>query len=220
MCSPHACHPARNPRTAPPANPISEPAAAPMNHPTPPRAGNASTRRMRPGRSSGQVPYAARYAAVRPIAIDAPMTAPPNPLATVENSATRSGWRAALRPIAAPTIKPTQNVKSANATGNMSRPGAGRLAALTRASHHTPTPALAPTSPPISPIVPEVSLPFALAGTSIPAEPPAWHNDKEFEGDVTLMNKRKKVAWHKHLKAAKKAELKRKAGPTATTGRR
>jgi hypothetical protein len=36
------------------------------------------------------------------------------------------------------------------------------------------------------------------------------------------MNKRKKVAWHKHLKAAKKAEQKRKAEgtPTAASGRR
>jgi hypothetical protein len=28
------------------------------------------------------------------------------------------------------------------------------------------------------------------------------------------MNKRKKVAWHKHLKAARKAEAKKKAGVT------
>lgn len=28
------------------------------------------------------------------------------------------------------------------------------------------------------------------------------------------MNKRKKVAWHKHLKAAKKAEIKRRAAPS------
>jgi hypothetical protein len=29
------------------------------------------------------------------------------------------------------------------------------------------------------------------------------------------MNKRKKVAWHKHLKAARKAEAKKKTGATA-----
>lgn len=36
------------------------------------------------------------------------------------------------------------------------------------------------------------------------------------------MNKRKKVAWHKHLKKAKKAEEKRRAigGPVAPTNRR
>jgi hypothetical protein len=30
------------------------------------------------------------------------------------------------------------------------------------------------------------------------------------------MNKRKKVAWHKHLKAARKAEAKKKAAGTTT----
>ncbi len=33
------------------------------------------------------------------------------------------------------------------------------------------------------------------------------------------MNKRKKVAWHKHLKGRKKAEEKRRANPEAATRR-
>lgn len=52
-----------------------------------------------------------------------------------------------------------------------------------------------------------------------PVEPPPGGGGSVLSWEGMRMNKRKKVAWHKHLKARKKIEEKRKAVASPAAGR-